>query len=82
MVPLGLPENDSVVEFSCLHDRFQSWALCRTAVVVSDTYMFIIYIECFHYSRAAVAAGLWCGARRSVEYCGVYWEVPFSRELI
>lgn len=58
MVSLGLPENDSVVEFPCLHDSFQSWPFCRAAVVVSDTYMSIIYIECFPYSRAAMAAGL------------------------
>jgi len=63
MVLLRLPENDSVVEFPCLHDSFQSRALCRAAVVVSDTCMFIIYTECFRYSRAAMAAGLCCGCQ-------------------
>lgn len=63
VAPLGLPEHDSVVEFPCLHDSFQSWVLCGAAEVVSGMCMFIIYIKCFHYSRTAVAAGLCCGCR-------------------
>lgn len=50
-------------EFPCLHYSFQSWPVCRAAVVVSDTYMFVIYIECFLYSRAALAAGLCCSCQ-------------------
>lgn len=72
MVLLGLPENDSVVEFPCLHDSFQLWALCRAAVVVSDTCMFIVCIECFHYSRAAMAAGLCCGCQT---FSGALWGI-------
>lgn len=63
---LGLPENDSVVEFPCLHASFQLWAL------VSDTCMFIIYIEFFHYSRAAVATGFCHGCQI---FDGVLWSI-------
>lgn len=63
MVFLGLPENDSVVEFPCLHDNFQSWSFYRAAVVVPGTCIFIIYIGCFLYSRVAMAAGLCCGCQ-------------------
>lgn len=83
VAPLGLPEHDSVVEFPCLHDSFQSWVLCGAAEVVSGMCMFIIYIKCFHYSRAAMTAGLCCAvAGHSVQHYGVYWEVPFSKEFI